>query len=144
MGKKGSVVSEVRPAGEGHLVVTVKAMDGKHRYRRQPCDGCPWVKENTGGFPKEAFVQSAPTAYDMAEMQFGCHESGVKRNATCAGFLIAGAEHNLQTRMLKLKTDGAYASGVCSGGRELFRSYREMAISNGVDPAEPALTGCRD
>ena len=29
-------------------------------------------------------------------------------------------------------------------GLELFESYREMAIANGVDPDDPVLADCRD
>lgn len=142
--KPVSVVSDVRAAGNEHQVVTVRSLDGKHRYRRKPCAGCPWIKKNAGSFPSEAFVHSAGTAYDMAEKQFGCHESGAKKPATCAGFLLVGAEHNLQTRLLKMKTDGAYAADVSSGDEVLFKSYREMAIANGVPADDAALAECRD
>lgn len=91
------VVLKVTPAGDEHQVVTLKS--NSKAYRREPCAGCPWRTDNTGEFPAEAFKASANTAYDMSTHRFSCHESGADKPATCAGFLLRGADHNLATRL---------------------------------------------
>lgn len=135
----GAKVLEERAAGEDHQVVTVQgAFKG---YRRKPCGGCPWRVENNGSFPAEAFRHSARTAYDLSEHVFACHESGVAKTQTCAGFLLHGADNNLAVRLGYSR--GRYADDVCAGGAKLHASYREMAVANGVAPDEPVLAPCR-
>lgn len=132
-------VSNIRPAGPDHQVVTV---EGGHKgYRKEPCPGCPWRVENTGEFPACAFEHSAPTAYDMAVPVFACHESGVNGGHTCAGFLLRGADHNLSVRLGYMRGD--YTPDVTDGGADLHDSYRAMAIANGVNPDSPTLKECR-
>ena len=75
-----------------------------HLYRRNPCAKCPWRVEAVGEFPAEAFKHSASTAYDMSDRVFGCHDSGTSKPATCAGFQLRGAYHNLRVRMAYLTT----------------------------------------
>jgi hypothetical protein len=58
-----------------------------------------WRVDANGEFPAEAFRHSASTAYDMAQHTFACHESGSKKPATSAGFLLRGADHNLAVRL---------------------------------------------
>lgn len=112
----------------------------KRRYRRQPCETCPWATDSpVGAFPAEAFVQSARTAYDLSTHAFGCHTSGVDIPTTCAGFLLRGAAYNLGIRMSHLSYDD-----VTDGGRPLYDSYRAMAEANGVPADHPALRECRD
>lgn len=134
------VVTQVRPAGDAHQVVTLVGARGT--YRRQPCSDCPWRVDAVGEFPAEAFRHSAQTAYDMSQNTFACHQSGQKRPATCAGFLLRGGAHNLAVRLGLLS--GRFKDDVTDGGVELHGSYREMAIANGVDPADPVLAPCRD
>jgi len=136
---KPVVETRARPAGPDHQVVTLEG--GSGLYRREPCSDCPWRKDATGEFPPEAFVHSAPTAYDMADATFACHQQGKKKPATCAGFLLRGSQHNM-TVLLGLIT-GRYKLDVEDGGVELHDNYRAMAIANGVDPAHPALRPCR-
>lgn len=137
--RKAVRVLDVRPAGPGDQVVTLEG--GSSTYRRQPCGGCPWVSENAGTFPAEAFRHSANTACDMSTRSFACHESGLKNPSTCAGFLLRGADHNLRVRLARMK--GEIADDVTDGGRELFDGYREMAIANGVPEDDPAIADCR-
>lgn len=137
--RKTAKILEVRPAGDDHQVVTVGADTGA--YRRQPCGGCPWRVDQTGEFPAQAFRHSASTAYDMAQNRFSCHESGVKRPATCAGFLLRGADHNLAVRLDYIR--GHIADDVNDGGHDLHESYRAMAEANGVAPDDPTLKACR-
>ncbi len=132
-------VTGVHPADENHQVLTIEG--GKGSYRRKPCAGCPWRKDQVGTFPAEAFRHSARTAYDMSEHAFGCHESGKDKPATCAGFLLRGAEHNLQVRLALIRGD--IADDVSDGGHALHDSYRAMAEANGVDPQDPVLKPCR-
>lgn len=134
-----TTILQIRPAGDDHQVVTVEGGSGS--YRRKPCADCPWKKDATGIFPAEAFKHSAPTAYDMATHSFGCHQSGQKHPATCAGFLLQGADHNLSVRLGFMS--GRYKGDVSDGGHELHEDYRSMAIANGVDPADPILKPCR-
>jgi hypothetical protein len=78
----------------------------------------------------------------MAENTFACHSSGTKRPATCAGFLLRGAGHNLSVRLAYIQ--GQIQDDLDDEGLELFDSYREMAIANGVDPGDSVLAKCRD
>lgn len=77
----------------------------------------------------------------MSQHTFGCHRSGKDRPATCAGFLLQGAEHNLAVRLGMF--NGTYKQDVSDGGIELHASYRDMAIANGVDKDDPSLSLCR-
>lgn len=132
-------IKEIKPAGDGHQVVTVVAAERK--YMRKPCADCPWRVDAVGVFPAEAFLISAATAYDMSERSFGCHQSGVKHSATCAGFLLRGADHNLSVRLARMRGD--IQVDVSDGGHALHDDYRAMAIANGVDPSDPVLMPCR-
>lgn len=145
--KKTKVKAKIvatHPAGcnerdEEHQVLTVHGGGGL--YRREPCPNCPWRKDAVGEFPAEAFRHSARTAYDMAQTTFGCHDSGHAKPATCAGFLLRGAEHNLSVRIQRV-VHGRMLD-VSDGGHELHDSYRDMAIANGVDSNDPSLKQCR-
>lgn len=134
-------ITRVRRAGENHQVVTVEG--GKGNHRRQPCSDCPWRRDAVGVFPAEAFRHSAPTAYDMSERSFACHQSGTRRPATCAGFLLKGSEHNLTARLKRMKGE-IDDDALTDGGHDLFDSYREMAEANGVPSDDPILTPCRE
>lgn len=133
-------ITATRQAGDDHRVITVEG--GRSTYRRQPCGGCPWRIDQTGTFPAEAFAHSAETAYDMARTKFACHESGAGKPATCAGFLLRGAAHNLSVRLAVMRGE-IDLDQVTDGGHELHDSYREMAIANGVDPDDPRIRRCR-
>ena len=139
MTKTPTIITNVRPADENHQVVTVEG--GSGAYRRKPCSDCPWRTDAVGIFPAEAFRHSASTAYDMAGSTFGCHQSGQKNPATCAGFLLRGAEHNLSVRMRERLGEGF--GTITDGGHELHGDYMEMAIANGVSPDDPVLAPCR-
>ena len=134
-------ITDIRPAGEDHQVVTVTG--GSHGYRRKPCSTCPWRVDAVGEFPAEAFRHSANTAYDMAGNEFACHQSGRDKPAACAGFLLRGAAHNLTTR-LKLMSGRIDLNAVSDDGLELFESYRAMAEANGVESDDPVLMRCRE
>lgn len=138
MSKKPKIIN-VRPAGPNDQVVTV--VGGKSAYRRQPCPKCPWRKDAVGEFSAESFRHSANTAYDMSDHVFACHDSGTKKPAMCAGFLLRGADHNLSVRLAYMQ--GRIQDDVTDGGCELHGSYREMAVANGVGPDEPVLKPCR-
>jgi len=140
-----TTITAVRPAGanergELHQVLTVEGGGGS--YRRKPCRNCPWRVDAVGEFPAEAFRHSAPTSYDMAQNTFACHQSGKDKPATCAGFLLRGADHNLAVRLKRMK--GQRFDDVTDGGHELHDSYRAMAIANGVPADDPVLAPCRD
>lgn len=130
-----------KPAGEDHQVVTI--LGGDKQYCTKPCATCPWRKDATGEFPAEAFRHSANTAYDMAEHTFACHQAGIEKPTTCAGFLLNGSMHNMTVR-IGIITDVIDLNMVSDGGHELHENYRAMAIANGVDPNDPVLAPCRD
>lgn len=134
-------ITNVRAAGDEHQVVTV---EGGRRglYRREPCPKCPWRRDAVGEFPAEAFKHSAGTAYDMAPNTFACHDSGVEKPAVCAGFLLRNSSNNLGVRLMQSRGD-LDLDQVHDGGHELFSSYREMAVANGVDEGDPVLAACR-
>lgn len=143
---RSSKIIDVRPAGanergERHQVVSISSKGAG--YRKKPCTTCPWRVDAVGEFPAEAFRHSAPTAYDMAQRVFSCHESGAEKPATCAGFLLRNSANNLAVRIAE-STGRIDLSKVSDGGAELFPSYRAMAIANGVDPQDPILQPCRD
>lgn len=125
-------------ADENHQVLTVAGPGGRHR--RTPCSDCPWRKDAVGIFPAEAFRISANTAEDMAETKFGCHQSGSEKTATCAGFLLRGADHNLSIRLLRSRGEIPEPD---DAGLDLFEDYFDMAVANGVDPNDPALKAVR-
>jgi hypothetical protein len=128
----------IHPAGPDHQVVAITGAKGT--YRRSPCEECPWRRDvPIGAFPAEAYRHSARTAYDMSSHVFSCHMSGAERLATCAGFLLKGAGHNLSVRM-------ARSEGRCldvSSDAPLYDNYREMAMANGVAADDDALAPCR-
>lgn len=133
-------ITRTRAAGPDHQVVTVQG--GKGSYRRTPCAKCPWRVDAVGEFPAEAFRHSAETAYDMSTHTFACHDSGTRKPAMCAGFLLRGADHNLSVRLKKIQGDSF--SDVGADGHQLHENYRAMAIANGVAPDDPVLAACRD
>ena len=132
-------VVTITPVDADNQVVTV--VGGNGTYMHRPCPGCPWRVDQTGSFPAEAFRISANTAYDMATHVFGCHMAGKDNPATCAGFLLRGADHNMAVRLRYLK--GEIDPDDISSDVELHASYRAMAIANGCDPDDPELRGCR-
>jgi hypothetical protein len=77
----------------------------------------------------------------MSQHAFSCHESGPDKPATCAGFLLRGAAHNLLAWMRWRKGEWVGAS---EAGLRLHRSYRAMAEANGVPADDPALALCRE
>lgn len=131
----------VRPAGDGKWgVVTVERQGNDHKT--EPCPRCPWrLDAPVGAFPPQVFRDSARTTYDMATHTFGCHGSARNRPQTCAGFLLRGASDNLTVRLALIK--GRIDPDSISSPVELYANYREMAIANGVDPDDNALTQCR-
>lgn len=133
-------VTNIRPAGSEHQVVTVEG--GRGDYRRRPCATCPWRKDAVGIFPAAAFKHSAHTAYDMSSSGFACHESGVETPALCAGFLLRGSAHNMAVR-LRLIQGTIDPKQVADGGHELHDDYRAMAVANGVRRNDPVLRECR-
>lgn len=137
-----SRITNTKKAGKNHQVITVVS-DTPHGYRRKPCPTCPWRVDAVGEFPAEAFRHSASTAYDMANNEFACHQSGKDRPATCAGYLLNGGRHNITTR-IKAMSGKIDFNSISDGGVKLFRNYREMAVANGVSPKDPVLAQCRD
>lgn len=141
MSKRPKILAR-RPAGPEHMVVSVRAVDKeKFSHRKEPCPKCPWRIDAVGEFPAEAFKHSAETTYDMSQHLFSCHDSGVKKPAVCAGFLLRGADHNLSVRLAYMS--GLYKGEVQDGGHELHSSYKDMAVANGVSPDDPVLAKCR-
>lgn len=142
-------VTAQRLAGADHAVLTVEG--GGHRYRRQPCDTCPWRLDAVGVFPAEAFRHSANTdtdgsmilnvGVDEASHIFGCHASGSRKPATCAGFILRG--NGAIGWRLAVLAGKFNRSRVSDGGVALFDSYFDMAVANGVPADDPVLDGCR-
>jgi hypothetical protein len=133
---------EVRRAGDGHQVVSVRVQgEASKPYRRRPCSDCPWRKDAVGVFPAEAFRHSAETAYDMSEHTFACHQSGADKPALCAGFLLRGADHNLAVRLERMR--GQIGNDVSDGGLALHDDYVAMAVANGLARSDESLERCR-
>lgn len=90
----------------------------KRRHRRVPSRGLPTFRQHT----------------------FGCHQSGSKKPATCAGFLLRGADHNLAVRLARMRGEMVISD---EPQIDLHENYKEMAVANGVDEDDPALSHCR-
>jgi hypothetical protein len=106
------------------------------------CSGekvCPWRRDAPAGqFPTQVFEHSAPgNRFGGPAGWFGCHSSSASRPLLCAGWLLAGADGN--DKVLKNIRTGALPRPELPDGLELYGSYAEMAIANGVDPDLPAL-----
>jgi hypothetical protein len=113
-------------------------------YRRKPCATCPFRRDAVvGRFPAQAYRESAQTAYDGAMPTFACHESGTEAPATCAGFLLVNADHNLGVRIRAAVGDLDLDAITNPDAAPLYGSYREMAIANGVQPDDPTIAQCR-
>lgn len=137
---KPSKVTNVRPAGRNHQVITVEGADAG--YCRKPCPTCPWRKDAVGEFPASAFRHSANTADDMSSHTFACHIVGVDKLMICAGFLLNGSRHNMAVRLMLIKGE-LDVDQVSDGGVKLFSGYVQMAVANGVPRRDPALRNCR-
>jgi len=152
MSKRAKRIDQ-RMAGEDHAVVTVE--DAANRYRRKPCSDCPWRIDATGEFPPEAFVLSANTATDGAAFSasvmqgtpiakpfalFSCHQSGTERPAVCAGYILRGDRAIGWRAAAGRRFDPMLVS---DDGVDLYESYFEMAVANGVAADDPALDHCR-
>jgi hypothetical protein len=64
--------------------------------------------------------------------------SGSAAPASCAGFLMRHAANNLACRISQA-SGRLDLSKVTDGGFPLYKTYREMAIANGVEPNEKVL-----
>lgn len=112
-------------------------------YQRQPCSECPWrVDVSPGQFPPSRYIALAPTSYDMALVQFACHKSAEGAEIGCAGFVLAGATHNLGARLAARA--GRLDPAQVRSEHELHPHFRAMAVANGVPADHPALRRCRD
>lgn len=138
--RSGKTVVDVRMAGEDHAVLTVTGKGSE--CMKKPCPTCPWRKDAVGIFPASAFKHSAATSFDMAENVFACHQSGADKGHLCAGFMLRGADNNLTVR-IGIATGRLDMRKISDGGVELFDSYRDMAVANGVPPDDPAIEHCR-
>ena len=124
-------------ADANHVVHSIQG--GMGDYCRNPCAQCPWRVDQTGSFPAEAFRISANTAHDMSLRTFACHMRGTDTPAACAGFLLNGAADNLAVRVKRIK---GKMRDVSANGYRLHKSYRAMAVANGVAPNDPTLADC--
>ena len=95
-----------------------------------------------GQFPPERFVALAHTAYDRAIVQFACHKSAEGQKIGCAGFVLAGAMHNLGARLAALR--GVLDWENTTTAAPLYPNYRAMAVAHGVPSDHLALRRCRD
>lgn len=136
----GRVVAQ-RPADDVWGVTTV-VYDGPPVGQPRPCGGdepCPWRRDaRPGQFPAEAFQHSAATSQPGSKRRFGCHSSSLEQPRMCAGWLLRGAQHNAAVQ--RVLADGTVPRPELPAGVELYDSYAEMAVANGVAPDDPALT----
>lgn len=142
-------VTDVRVAGPDHAVATIEG--GAGSYRREPCAKCPWRKDAVGVFPAEAFRHSGVTGAcetksgaarsDGDAYMFACHSNGAAKPAACAGYILRSRDSVSWARGAAL---GSFdPAKVHDGGVELFDSYYEMAVANGVSPDDPTIAVCK-
>lgn len=113
------------------------------RARVRPCANCPWrLDAPVGEFQPDRYRKLASCAADMSSVLFTCHKSTDEAPVVCAGFLAAGAQHNLAVRLAMIQ--GRLRGINRSGGVALHPSFRAMAIAQGVPADDPALAQCRD
>lgn len=113
----------------------------EYKFRSKCCSECPWRKDvPTGRFPPAAFRRLAKSTYDMSSIVFTCHKSNEDLPVVCAGFLLRGALHNLTIRLEIIYK--RFDLGTVFETVPLFRHFREMAVANGVDPADASLKEC--
>ena len=137
-GGDGNEYGVVRNVGE------TRSREGKRRVRKKPCLTCPWRKDaHIGRFPANAYRSSAATAYDASLTTFSCHEAGTEKSATCAGFVLANSIHNMALRIDAMKGRFNPREIQNPDDVELYDSYRDMAIANGVDPNDARIGPCR-
>jgi hypothetical protein len=139
-------IENFRRAGRDHAVVTVKTTGSdRHHHRNAPCEECPWRRDaKIGAFPADAYRHSAPCGYDthIGQPTFACHMSGSAKPQTCAGFLLSyNADHNFSVRVSE--SQGRIDRSKIEQGTPTYRTYKEMAVANGVPPDDPALRKCR-
>ncbi|RNG38037.1 DUF6283 family protein [Streptomyces botrytidirepellens] len=132
-----------RPADDVWGVVSAERPDSSiaSDAKPAPCAGterCPWRRDAaTGTFPAEAFRLSARTSYPGSDRHFVCHSSTPGAPSICAGWMLRGAAGNAEAQ--ELLRAGRLHMPVLPEGVELYDDYAQMAIANGVDPADPAL-----
>ena len=145
-------------AGPDHAVTTV--ISEMTLFCRTPCADCPWRKDAVWRFPPEAFINSANTGavrisandphdvnaieleINLASRMFGCHTAGTEKPAICAGYILEGqASLGWRVAAAKGKFDPLK---VTDNGLDLFKSYYDMAVANGVDPEDSRIDLCRD
>jgi hypothetical protein len=130
----------VRPADEQWGVFTV-ASRGPGSAQPRPCAGaepCPWRRDAPPGqIPAQAYRHSAATSLPGAVTRFGCHSSTRERPLMCAGWLLRGAQHHDQVQ--QALADGTLIPPELPDGIELYDSYTDMAVANGVSADDPAL-----
>lgn len=124
-------------ADRQNVVHTV--VGGKGAYCRKVCEECPWLVANSGNFPATAFRITAHVSHDMSTHTFACHMRGPKAPATCAGFLLRGADDNLAVRLQRMR---GRMTDVKPDKRDLHASYRAMAIANGVSARDRTIANC--
>ncbi|WP_279582315.1 DUF6283 family protein [Fodinicola feengrottensis] len=108
-------------------------------YQIEPCTTCPWLVDSAvGRFPAEVFRHSARTAYDLNVERFACHSSPGDEIRARAGFLLCGAASNLSIRLHRPSSEEIRCD------RDLYASYHDLAVANGVDPDDATLASCRD
>jgi hypothetical protein len=142
----GTRIIRTRPAGRHHQVLSIEG--GGHSYRREPCATCPWRKDAVGEFPAEAFLHSADTGTDGAHFNsdamhtFACHESGSERPATCAGYILRGADA-ISWRIARAFGKFDPSKVLHDTGVALFDNYYDMAVANGVSSDNPKILKCK-
>ena len=85
--------------------------------------------------------QSANRAYDQSMHQFAYHVSGSENPASCTGFLLRDATHNIGLRLAPIT--GKIDPNELREMVPLHPSYRAMAEANAVPPDDPALRSTR-
>lgn len=109
------------------------------KQRNTPCSECPWKRSSPiGHFPPERYVALAPTAQQQLGPMFACHMSKEGGEIPCAGYLMVAGPTSISVR-LALAQGRLDLDSLDAQREQVYGSYAEMAVANGVPADHPSL-----
>lgn len=102
---------------------------------KSPCYNCPWRKDKTVApaemFPKDRYESMQECVKQgLGKPIFACHNTPEEKPKACAGYLIVEGAVNFSVRIAIIQGRLNLEELHCDD--ELYESYEEMAMANGV------------